>query len=375
MRSLMFVSSLAMLAATPSAGLAEDCEAPCIDYSGSFDTTFWWIGPGGNATPNSILIDSTAELEATARLLPRLSIAIAALADPLRDSEPGKNRIFEDAGAHLDNLRLQYDGDDFSLWAGKIHPVFGRAHDVAPGLYGAEAGAGYELSQRIGAGGSYSFAAGGFSNIFAASAFTLDRTALSGSLFSHRGRTTLADGGAGNTAGISSVALSLAGCKGADFDSCYDDGELGYQLSARYQRGGEGSAGDEIGLAAGINRQIPLTGESTLKFFAEAAWFWNYDGASNDAMFAAASAALVQGNVTASLTLAAQDVLAAHGGHTQAYVADAALLYDLGGSIALAGESWSIGLGYTFVQENGFHTHYIGLKAETTFEGSLLFRD
>ena len=44
MRSLMFVSSLAMLAATPSAGLAEDCEAPCIDYSGSFDTAFWWIG-------------------------------------------------------------------------------------------------------------------------------------------------------------------------------------------------------------------------------------------------------------------------------------------------------------------------------------------
>ena len=52
------------------------------------------------------------------------------------------------------------------------------------------------------------------------SAFTVDRTLLSDSLLTSRGLSKLDDGGAGNSDGISSVAMSLDGCLGVAPRDC-----------------------------------------------------------------------------------------------------------------------------------------------------------
>jgi hypothetical protein len=99
---------------------------------------------------------------------------------------------------------------------------------VTPGLHGDDISGNYELEERIGAEAAYAFDAFGMEHILQASAFTTDRTALSGSVFTHRPQTHLSDGGAGNTDGVSSFSVTLDGCLGASGLDCYSNGDFGY---------------------------------------------------------------------------------------------------------------------------------------------------
>lgn len=378
------VSTLALLLAaaipTSSAFAAdatapEDCTSPCLVYEGTADLTGEWLHPSDSAIGNSYLLLPTSENNFTVKATDSLSFIANIVTEQVIDPNPGDNQIFSGLGMYADVLQAQYDFENVSIWGGKIHPVFGRAWDVTPGLHGTDLADGYDLAERIGGGASIGFEVGGMANTLQASAFTMDRTILSESLFNNHGRTSLADGGAGNTAGVSSFAVALDGCMGAETDVCFDEGDFGYQLAARYQKGGDGSDGNELGFLGSINKSISLTDEATVRLFGEAAFFRNFDGTADNAMVLTGSGALEMGSMTYSIAYSQQRTLVSGGTDVIAHLFDATAMYDLGDTVSLGGEKWAVGAGYSFSRADGEDVQTIGIKLATEFGGNVPFNN
>ncbi len=349
----------------------EECAGPCLEYASTFDLKAEWVHPSDSSIGDSYLLSPNSENYFKLKATDGLSFIANIISEPVIDAEPGKNQIFSGTGTYVDVLQAQYDFGDFSIWGGKIHPAFGRAWDVTPGIHGTDLAENYELAERLGGGAGHSFEAAGLSNQLQVSAFTVDRTILSESLFTNRGRASLDDGGAGNTKGVSSVAVALDGCLGADVDNCYDEGRFGYQLAARYQKGGEGSDGNELGILGSLNKSISLSEETTLRLFGEAAWFNNFEGSTDDAIAMTGSAAIETGPATYSVAYTQQTELVADGADASEYLVDATAMYDLGKSISMFGETWSVGAGYTFDRADGEDVQVVGLKLSSEFGTSI----
>ena len=156
---------------------------------------------------------ATLEYAVAARLGGRWTIQSSLVLEPVAEADG--DAYFHGEGAYLDTLSVQYAGDAFTLYAGKISPVFGSAAAIAPGLYGAEIGESYELVEMVGAGGDVNLAAmiPGLAgeHVLSAALFMKDRSVLSDSIGTSRGRLELTDGGVGNTQGLKSHSLSLDG--------------------------------------------------------------------------------------------------------------------------------------------------------------------
>ena len=149
-------------------------------------------GTRQSETPISLGLQSRATLSsAQLRNYPYIA---KIKSEPVFDAVSGTNQIFKGVGSYLDVLQAQYDFESFSVWDCKIHPNFVRAWDVTPGLHGTDLAESYDLHYRLGGGASYGFDAAGLANKLQLSAFTVDRTIFSGSLFNDRGRTSLIDG-------------------------------------------------------------------------------------------------------------------------------------------------------------------------------------
>ena len=158
----------------------------------------------------------------------------------------------------------------------------------------------FDADERLGGEIVLGFEGFGLSHALAATAFTTDRSILSESLFTHRGRTSLSDGGAGNTEGVSSFSLTLDGCDGSETADCYSDGEFGYRFGFRYQRAGHATEedieddvkpGDELAYLAAATKSFELD-EMTLRLLGEAALVRHFDGREDDALVVTGSAAL-----------------------------------------------------------------------------------
>jgi hypothetical protein len=379
MRLALLVALLATSCLSVTTAFAADvatsgeCVGPCLIYSGSFDLKAEWQHPSDSTIANSYLLLPTSENNFRFKTNDAFSIIANVVSEQVVDPVPGENQYFTGLGTYVDVLQAQYDFENVSIWGGKIHPAFGRAWDITPGLHGTDLAEAYDLAERIGGGASFSFDTGGFSNKLQASAFTVDRTILSESLFNNRGRTSLADGGAGNTSGVSSFAISLDGCIGADADSCYDEGDVGYQLAARYQKGGVGSDGNELGFLGSLNKSIVMSDDTTLRLLGEAAWFRNFEGSADNALVFTGSAALDTGAMTYSVAYSQQRNLIAGGIDTTEQLFDATAMYNLGESVSAAGERWSIGAGYSLASADGENVQTIGLKLSTEFFGNVPF--
>jgi hypothetical protein len=377
MRPTALFAILATTALPMTQALAADmaptdgCVGPCLEYSGTFDLKAVWLHPSDGSVGDSYLIGPASENTFVLKATDGLSFMANIITEPVIDAELGKNQIFSGSGTYVDVLQAQYDFENFSIWGGKIHPAFGRAWDVTPGLHGTDIAESYDLTERLGGGASFGFEAGGFANRLQASAFTVDRTILSESLFNNRGRTSMDDGGAGNSKGVSAVAVALDGCLSTDVDSCYDEGSFGYQLAARYQKGGVGSDGNELGFLGSLNKSISLSDETTLRLFGEAAWFRSFEGSADDAVVITASAAVEMGPATYSIAYSQQRNLVASGPNTNEYLVDATAMYDLSDMVSLFGESWSIGAGYTFDRADGENIHAVGLKLSSEFGANI----
>ncbi len=205
----------------------------------------------------------TIEYSLAARLADGWTVQMDAVLEPVRD--PAGDASFEDQDAFVETLSLQYAGEAFTLYAGKINPVFGSAADLAPGLYGVEAGEEYQITEQLGLGGDLllsSFLGLEDEHVLSAALFAADRSALSGSLAGRRERLRLADGGVGNTESLESWALSLDGAFASGF---------GYSLGYRKLAAGAPGEADETTVVAGISYAWPEDSGLDLAMMAEVA--------------------------------------------------------------------------------------------------------
>ena len=353
------------------------CPPPCVDYEVSAEFQNDWVFAAEPSSLTSNNLYPTVETVFAVAPLNHLRLVGDFIYEPVLDVTPGQSAAFTDLGLYADQLYAQFEAGPFNLQAGKIHPPFGRAWDVTPGLHGDDISGNYELEERIGADAAYAFDAFGMEHILQASAFTTDRTALSGSVFTHRPQTHLADGGAGNTDGVSSFSVTLDGCLGASRLDCYSNGDFGYQFAGLYQKKGragvdeEGdpiAASTERGLAASVNKSLTF-GDKTLILFGEAAYFKRFEGTADNALFLTASGELKIDPMSYSLAYSSQQDLTANSRDT---LIELAVSYDLGEDFSVAGEQWSIGAGYTFErnQDGNTDTHLFGVLLTIDFNGS-----
>lgn len=112
--------------------------------------------------------------------------------DPLSGPRAiGEDIFFEDHGLFFETLHLQADFEHFSLYGGKINPSFGTAWDVTPGIYGVDFAEDYEITERIGFGGSYTLnAEDAGEHTLNVATFFADTSGLSRSFGTNRGRTS-----------------------------------------------------------------------------------------------------------------------------------------------------------------------------------------
>jgi hypothetical protein len=362
---LGLVLPLALTGAGATAAHAEDCTGPCIAYALDYEA-FGNVLNSGNGWYYDIY--PSLETEVSLQTGEGIALNLDVIVEPVKDPVPDENRAFGDIGAYFKTLNLSYETDDYSVLLGQFEPNFGRAWDVAPGLYGSFLAEDYEFTDRLGAEASYFFNAGGFHNQATASVFTLDRSFLSGSLGTSRGSNNINDGGAGNTNGLSSVALTLTGCQGTDPDACYDDGKMGYQVGLLFQSEGQGDYGNETGIVGSLNKTIKTGDEQDVKLLGEVAYFNNFEGTDSDVLYATASAAYDISDYTLSLT-GTERVGLNHQDDDQTFV-DASAVYNLGDAVSIAGEAWSVGVSYDYNHAPDETTNSVALQVKAELEGN-----
>lgn len=353
------------------------CMAPCLDYDLGVELEFDNLSTTGPTSPSSYSLYPTIEPIITIAPIDHLRFVGDFVFEPVLDETVGQNSIFDDLGAYVYGLYAELEFGPFNLQAGKIHPPFGEAFNYLPGLFASDIPGSYELEERIGANAAYDFDAFAMDTVVQASAFTTDRSILSSSIFTRRPRTLLGDGGAGNTPGISSFALTLDGCSGASALECYGNGDWGYQIAGLYQRAGRGGldedgdpieAFDEKGAAVSLNRSLAFGG-NTLTLFAEAAYFDGFEGTSENAAFLTTSAELEVDPVSYSIVYAAQNNFKSN---TLDQAIEVAAFYDLSNYIDIGKADWSIGAAYAFnrSEEENTDSHLFGVVLEIDFSGS-----
>ena len=132
-----------------------------------------------------------------------------------------------------------FEADPATVRVGKFDTTFSLASEFAPGINATDLVSDFDADERLGGEIILGFESIGLNHALAATAFTTDRTILSNSFFTSRGRMSLSDGGAGNTDGLSSFSIVLDGCKRSETADCYMDGEFGYKLGFRHQKAGQ----------------------------------------------------------------------------------------------------------------------------------------
>ncbi len=191
-------------------------------------------------------------------LMDGLSIQSGLVLEPVAAPEPGENRVFGDQGLFVEVLTLNFEQDDFAVYGGKFGPNFGIAWDAAPGIYGTDTAEDYEVSERIGLGGSIAFGGERLGrHTLSASAFFLDTSVLADSWPRGRGNTSRSDGGPSNTGTLDSFAVALDG------EIAVAPG-LAYHLAFIDQARGAGGAGRERGLAAALSYEAELGDDVTV---------------------------------------------------------------------------------------------------------------
>lgn len=240
------------------AALAQDSEGEGnVSQAGVIELTY------DHTESDQDVLAATVEYGVAARFGDGWTVQMDAVMEPVED--PVGDAAFEGQDAFVETLSLQYAGADFTLYAGKINPVFGSAADLTPGLYGVEVGEEYQITEQLGFGGDLllsSFLGLEDDHVLSAALFTADRSALSGSLAGKRERLRLADGGIGNTEALKSWALSL--------DGALANG-LGYSVGYRKLATETPGEADETTVVAGINYVWPEDSGVDLAMVAEVA--------------------------------------------------------------------------------------------------------
>ncbi|MEX2647534.1 MAG: hypothetical protein WD673_00815 [Alphaproteobacteria bacterium] len=235
----------------------------------------------------------TIDAELDLRLADPLSIRASLIAESVFRSGPFQDRLvgdIGDIGAKAETLFVEYATGALTLYAGKINPPFGVGWDLTPGLYGTDFAEDYELTERIGFGGSVSLGGEGIGvHVLGASAFFLDTSVLSQSLIEDKGGVERSDGGPSNTGDPASFALTLDGGKLPGLPG------LSYHAAISRQEGGRGAVADEAGYAFALHGEFPLGDGARLAPIVEIVRQVNDEAGPDDVTYVTAGVALLGG--------------------------------------------------------------------------------
>jgi hypothetical protein len=359
---------------------AEDCAAPCLGYAVTTELEadqFFNTHPSEDEGSD---LEPAIDAEFTVSPIDRLKLVSVITTEPVLDRSPGDDRVFSSIGTYANRLYGELDFDRLTLKAGKFEPEFGLATHKLDGIYATGLVGAYDNEERWGAESSFTFAALGLSDRLTISAFTTDRTFLSESLFTNRGRTRLSDDGAGNIEGIASLAAVLEGCKGAASSRCYDDGRFGFRLGIRHQKAGHPKEDriedaiapqDETGVLVASTARFDF-GDAILRALGELAYFKHFDGEPGDAWIGTVSASLERGPVTAMAAYSCRRNLIAGEPDTIEDLVDLTAAYDLGDNYSIAGEQWTLAAAYGYARNAGGGTaHAVGITVTIDFNGTI----
>ncbi len=239
---LASISSIVLLA-SPHAFAQTDDSDSAVSQAGAVELTY------DHAQSGQDVVAATIEYGLGVRIADGWTIHMDAVFEPVQD--PVGDEAFEAQDAYVETLSLQYAGDNFTVYAGKLDPVFGSAADLAPGLYGVEVGEAYQIVEQNGIGGDISLGSilglDG-EHVLSATLFAADRTFLSGSVGGLRDRVRLSDGGLTNTSDLKSYAVSL--------DGSLENG-FGYSVGYRHLASDTPGEADESMTVAGVSYAFP----------------------------------------------------------------------------------------------------------------------
>ena len=295
------------------------------------------------------------------------------------DPAPGSSTMFYGTGTYAEELYAVLDADPVVLRAGKIDTIFSLASEANPGINAMDIATNIDADERWGLEAVLGFEALDLKQSLAATVFSVDRTFLSNSLFNHRGTTGLTDGGAGNTSGASSAALTLSGCKGAEPADCYDEGDFGYRVGFRFQRAGHTSP-DQIeedikpvdkftGVAAATAKFD--VGDMTVRLLGETAYVRGFESNPNDALIMTGSAALEMGAMTYTAAFSRQKTYVRDDADTVERLLEVSAVHQSEDDVPFDGASSSAGAAYDYSRDADAQTaHVLSLLLSFTFGGS-----
>jgi hypothetical protein len=198
----------ALASALPLAAAATDGKYPSVgmDYGVSAQYDFSRLA----RSPDTITSDGYFDVQSVAhvRITPDDEIWLAAEASPVVDVSPGQRRWLGGTGLEVNDLNWYHQGYAYNFRVGKLDVPFGRAQDVAPGLYTNGFVAPYALGGMIGANYEYRFYSDSLGIIAPSlSSYFVDTSVLSRAYFQPDRQTHRSDGGAANTGEPNSGAL------------------------------------------------------------------------------------------------------------------------------------------------------------------------
>lgn len=252
---LTAVSMLAVICVLGQSAYAEDAEKR---FSGdvSFEVQNDFVTESDDDDAEVNTLTTTIEPSIKVALTERLAIEAGLVLEQVQDPDAGDDTYFDNHGVYVEQLKLSYSGENWSVFAGKYNAVFGTAWDVTPGVYGVDFAEDYEMTEKLGLGGSigHDFGVLGTQTL-SAGLFFADTSFLSNSSITKRDDLDLNDGGVANTEDFASFTASL---DGADFAGLKG---LNTHLSLRSQSEGHVDTDTvrENGYAAGINYTRPLS--------------------------------------------------------------------------------------------------------------------
>ena len=375
----ILLSSLGLLVVS-SPAVADDCEAPCAGYEISTELQNDWIFAADPSFLKSDVLQPSITADYFLAPVDYLKLVTSIVTEPVVDPAPGQNAAFEGIGTYVGELYAVIEAEPVTLRAGKFDTIFSLASEVDPGINATSLAENFDADERWGAEAVLAFEALDLNHSVAATLFTTDRTFLSESLFTNRGKTRLSDGGAGNTEGISSFSIALNGCKGAETADCYEDGEFGYRLGFRFQKAGHATMedieddikpADELAYLAAATKSFELD-EMTLRLLGEAAYLRHFEGGPDDALLVTGSAALEKDSMRYIATYTQQVNLVAGGPDTREHLADFEAIYSSEEDTPFAGSKWELGAAYTFARNaDREDAHIFSVRAVFDFAGSV----
>lgn len=262
---------------------------------------------------------------------------------------PDRDRFFEDQGYFARILLAEYSfTDQLSINLGKMTPSFALASFVTPGMFGNSYNREIELIDQVGVGGAYVFGESGDKTL-RFNTFFEDTSVFSESFGNGRGRTSIFDGGASNTEGLDSFALSLQGNNIERFPG------LTYQLGAVYRARGVDGVADEKGVSLSLLQTREAGNGAKLTFIGELAALENFEGTDDNIVYATAGFSYQSGRWTSVISGTYRPRNVAGGENFDDYSVQTALAYDIGQGI-------SFEIAHEFNRDENANNKRLGLR-------------